>query len=301
MTTVAARPVRDAAVPAAAGARRWRGTRRLLRDRVAVLGVLLVVLLGLAVLAAPLLTSGDPNAVDPTNRFQSPSRAHPFGTDQLGRDVFTRILYGGRLSIGLALAATAGTTVIGLTLGLVSAARGGLVDAVVMRVVDTLQALPGLLLALALVGVLGPSLRNLIIAIVAVWWAGYARLVRSMALTIRERPYVESARAVGASETRILVRYVLPNLLGPAVVMSTLDLGRTLLAVAGLSFLGLGARPPTPEWGAMLAEAKAYLDRAPMLLGYPGLAITTFGLACNLVGDGVRDALDPRFERRGAS
>lgn len=258
-------------------------------------GVLVVYLL--AALAAPLLAPGDPNAADVAARFSAPSLEHPLGTDQLGRDVAARLLHGARVSLTLAGATTAGTVAVGLTLGLLAATRSRLAGVVVMRVVDIVQALPGLLLALALVGVLGPSLRNLVLAIIAVWWAGYARMVRSVALSVRERDFVEAARALGASEWRILRRHVLPNVLGPTIVLTTLDLGRTLLAVSGLSFLGLGARPPSPEWGAMLSEARSYLDRAPQLLIYPGVAITLFVLASNLLGDGLRDQLDPRSSR----
>lgn len=282
----------------APGRKHWLGLRSLLRDRAAVVGAVVVLTYLVAAIGAPWIAPGDPNAVDTTLRYASPSWEHPFGTDQLGRDTFARVVHGARLSIGLAVATTAGIAVLGLSLGLMSAMRSRGIDAVIMRVVDVLQAVPGLLLALALVGLLGPSLRNLVIAIVMVWWAGYARLVRSMALSIRERPFVESARALGASELRIVVRHIFPNLIGPTVVLSTLDMGRSLLAVSGLSFLGLGARPPTPEWGAMLSEAKTYLVNEPMLLVYPGLAITLFVLAFNLLGDGLRDALDPRLRRR---
>ncbi len=275
--------------------------RSFLRDRTALLGLTIIALYVVAAIAAPWLAPGDPNATDFRARFEAPSLEHPFGTDDLGRDVADRILHGAPISMGLAVAATLGTGALGLGLGLLAGMRGRAIDAVIMRVVDTLQALPGLLLALALVGVLGPSLRNLVVAIVAVWWAGYARLVRSMTLTIRERPFVEAARALGASEVRVMIRHVLPNLVGPTVVLSTLDMGRTLLAVSGLSFLGLGARPPTPEWGAMLAEAKDHLSTSPMLLVYPGMAITLFVLAFNLLGDGLRDALDPRMREGHAA
>lgn len=266
-------------------------------DRAAKVAAGVLALLALAALAAPWLAPTDPNAVDVQARFAPPSLEHPLGTDNLGRDLASRLLYGARISLGIAVATTAGTALLGLGLGLLAATSDRLVGSVVLRVVDVVQALPGLLLALALVGVLGPSLRNLVIAIIAVWWAGYARVVRSIALSVRERPFVEAARALGASEWRILRRHILPNVLGPTVVLSTLDLGRTLLAVSGLSFLGLGARAPSPEWGAMLAEARNFLDRAPQLLLYPGLAITIFAVAANLLGDGLRDALDPRFRR----
>ncbi len=263
-------------------------------DRTAKVAAAVLALFALAALAAPWLAPTDPTAVDVQARFAPPSVEHPLGTDNLGRDVASRLLHGARISLGLAVATTVGTTVLGLALGLLAATSDRLAGSVVMRVVDIVQALPGLLLALALVGVLGPSLRNLVIAIIAVWWAGYARVVRSIALSVRERPFVEAARALGASEWRILRRHLLPNVLGPTAVLSTLDLGRTLLAVSGLSFLGLGARAPSPEWGAMLAEARNFIDRAPQLLLYPGLAITVFALAANLLGDGLRDALDPR-------
>jgi len=266
-------------------------------DGAATLGAAVLVLFVVAALAAPWLAPTDPNAVDVQARFALPSLEHPLGTDNLGRDLASRMLYGARISLGIAIATTAGKAVLGLGLGLLATTSSRLVGSVVMRVVDIVQALPGLLLALALVGVLGPSLRNLVIAIIAVWWAGYARVVRSVGLSVRERPFVEAARALGASEWRILRRHILPNVLGPTAVLSTLDLGRTLLAVSGLSFLGLGARPPSPEWGAMLAEARTFLDRAPLLLLYPGLAITVFALASNLLGDRLRDLLDPQARR----
>lgn len=284
-------------LPAAGRRRHLLTFRSLLRDRTALLGLVVVAVYVLAAISAPWLAPHDPNATDFSARFEAPSLEHPFGTDNLGRDVAGRILHGAPISMGLATLSTFGIGALGLTLGLLAGMRGRTVDVLIMRVVDALQALPGLLLALALVGVLGPSLRNLVVAIVVVWWGDHARLVRSMTLSLRERPFVEAARALGASEVRIMVRHVLPNLIGPIVVLSTLDMGRTLLAVSGLSFLGLGARPPTPEWGAMLAEAKDHLSTAPMLLVYPGMAITLFVLAFNLLGDGLRDALDPRMRR----
>jgi peptide/nickel transport system permease protein len=267
------------------------------RDVAALVGAALLALFVLAALAAPWIAPRDPNRVDLTRRFAAPSVAHLLGTDNLGRDVLSRLLHGSRLSIGMAVTATIGSTAIGLILGVLAGVRGGRVDTLIMRTVDVLQALPGLLLALAVVGVLGQGLGNLLVAMVLVWWAGYARVVRGMTLSVRERPFVEAARAGGIPESRLLVRHILPNLIGPTLVLSTLDMGRTLLAVSGFSFLGLGVRPPTPEWGAMLAEAKSYLDRAPLLLIYPGSAITLMVLASNLVGDGLRDALDPRLRR----
>lgn len=271
-----------------------KALRRLVRDRTALLGLTVIVLVGVACLLAPLLAKHNPIVTDFGNRFGSPSRAHPLGTDNVGRDTFSRILHGGRLSLGMAVSATAGISIVGLALGLVAGVYGRWAETVIMRAVDVLLAMPTLVLALVIVGLLGQGLRNLIITIILVQWPRYARLVRGMALRIREQEFVEAARAVGASRLRIMVRHVAPNLVGPLVVFSTIDMGNTLLTVSGLSFLGFGVGPPTPEWGAMLAEARNFIDKAPQLLAWPGLAITLMVLAFNLAGDGLRDLLDPR-------
>ncbi len=273
---------------------RGKAFRRLVRDRTAVLGLVIIVLVGTACLLAPLLAHHDPIATDFSNRFASPSRSHPLGTDNVGRDVFSRILHGGRLSLGMAVSATAGITIVGLLLGLVAGIYGRLAETVIMRTVDVLLAMPTLILALVIVGLLGQSLRNLVITIILVQWPRYARLVRGMSLRIREQEFVEAARAVGATRFRIMLRHIAPNLVGPVVVFSTIDMGSTLLAVSGLSFLGFGVGPPTPEWGAMLAEARGFIGKAPQLLAFPGLSITLMVLAFNLAGDGLRDLLDPR-------
>ncbi len=258
------------------------------------IGVIFVLLVVLAALLAPWLARHDPTLTDFHNRFASPSRSHPFGTDNLGRDEFSRVLYGARLSLGMAVTASMGITLVGIALGLVAGMYGRVVAATIMRLADVFLALPTLILALVIVGLLGQGLRNLIITIVIVGWPSYARIVRGMTLQVRERGFVEAARALGASRARIVLRHVLPNLVGPIVVLSTLDMGRVLLAVSGLSFLGFGISPPTPEWGAMLSDAKTFLDQAPQLLVWPGLAITVMVLAFNLTGDGLRDMLDPR-------
>ncbi len=196
----------------------------------------------------------------------------------------------------MALSASLGITVLGVLLGLLAGVYGRAVDTVIMRVVDVLLALPTLILALVIVGLLGQGLRNLILTIILVQWPRYARLVRGMALKLREREFIEAARAVGATRTRLMLRHVTPNLIGPVVVFTTIDMGRTLLTVSALSFLGFGVSPPTPEWGAMLSEARHLIDRAPQLLVYPGLAITLVVLSFNLAGDGLRDLLDPHTE-----
>lgn len=271
-----------------------RVLRRFLRDRSAMIGVIIVLLVVLAALLAPWLAGHDPTLTDFRNAFASPSRSHPFGTDNLGRDEFSRILHGARLSLGMAVTASLGITLVGVGLGLVAGLYGRVVATIIMRLADVFLALPTLILALVVVGLLGQGLRNLIITIVIVGWPSYARIVRGMTLQLRERGFVEAARALGASRPRIVLRHVLPNLVGPIVVLSTLDMGRVLLAVSGLSFLGFGISPPTPEWGAMLSDAKTFLDQAPQLLVWPGLAITVMVLAFNLTGDGLRDMLDPR-------
>jgi peptide/nickel transport system permease protein len=288
-TEAVLRQASDAFVPV-----RRRAFRRLAKDRTAVAGLVIIVLFVVAALLAPVLARHDPVETDFANRFASPSASHPLGTDNVGRDVFARILHGARLSIGMAVSATAGITLLGLFLGLVAGMYGKVVEGVIMRSVDVLLSLPTLILALVVVGLLGQGLRNLIITIILVQWPRYARLVRGMTLRIRESEFVEAARAVGAPRRRIMFRHVAPNLLGPTVVFSTIDMGNTLLVVSGLSFLGFGVGPPTPEWGAMLAEARSFLDRAPQLLAWPGLAITLMVLAFNLAGDGLRDLLDPR-------
>jgi peptide/nickel transport system permease protein len=266
----------------------------LLRDRSALAGLGLVSLLGLGALLAPVLAPHDPNAVDVVRRFSPPSAEFPLGTDHLGRDVLSRLLHGGRLSIGATVVATAGISTIGVVLGLLAGYLVGAVDTVVSRIIEILLALPAYLLALAVTGVLGPGLVNLTIAITAVWWASYARLVRGFVLAETGRAYVEAARALGASGTRIAVRHVLPNILAPVVVLTTLDLGAVLLGLSSLSFLGLGVQPPTAEWGAMLSEGRVYLGPAPNMMLFPGAAIFVMVLGFNLVGDGLRDALDPR-------
>lgn len=284
----------------AAALERGRSLRVLARDRLALVGLIIVAVVILAAAAAPWLATHDPNATDFSGRFASPSTDHLFGTDQVGRDVFARVLHGARLSLGMAMGATAGITFLGLALGLLAGMYGRVLDGLIMRVVDVMQALPTLILALVVVGVLGQGLRNLVITIALIGWTGYARIVRSMVLKLREQEFVQVASALGASRFRVLIRHVAPNLIGPVAVLSTIDMGRVLLAVSGLSFLGFGVAPPTPEWGAMLSEAKQYLDRAPELLVYPGLAITVMVLAFNLMGDGLRDVLDPHMVQRAS-
>lgn len=267
---------------------------KLRRDPSARIGLVLVVLLvGLALLG-PRLALHDPLAVT-TDRLAGPSWSHPLGTDGLGRDVFSRLLAGARLSLGTAILAAALVSLIGMVVGTVAGFLGGFVDSVLMRVVDALLAVPALILALAISGLFAPSLLAVMLGLVTIWWASYARVVRGIVLAIRERPFVESARAAGASQGRIMVHHVMPNVISPVVVLATLEIGQLILAVAALTFLGLGAPPPTPEWGAMLNEGRTYFLSDPQLVLIPGLAICLAVLGFNLLGDGIRDALDPRL------
>lgn len=275
---------------------RRRVARRLARDRLFLTGFAIIAGVSLLALLAPWLAPHDPAAVDAMNRLAAPSRVHPLGTDGLGRDVLSRLLYGARWSLGTAALATVAVMTVGVGLGALSGYLGGLFDAVTMRVVDVLLGFPNLVLALAIVGMIGPGIRNVVIGLVAVWWVDYARLVRGMALSLREREYVTAAVAMGAGHGHVLRRHVLPGVVPTAAVLASLEMGSLILAISGLSFLGLGVQPPTPEWGSMLNEGRRFLTRAPQLMIYPGLAISTVVLGFNLIGDGLRDAVDARLE-----
>ncbi|HEX6597436.1 MAG TPA: ABC transporter permease [Acidimicrobiales bacterium] len=266
--------------------------RRLLRDPGARVGLVLVTLfLGLAVLG-PIIAPQDPLEVT-VERLEGPSARHLLGTDGLGRDVLSRILTGARLSLGTALLASVLVTAIGVVVGTLAGFYGGLLDRLLMRVVDVVLAVPGLALALAVTGLFDQSLTAVMLGLVTIWWAGYARVVRGLVLSIRERQFVEAARSAGVTESRIMLRHVLPNAVSPVIVLATLEIGQLILAVSGLTFLGLGAPPPTPEWGAMLNESRIYFLSDPHVVFIPGLTISLAVLGFNLLGDGIRDALDP--------
>lgn len=267
--------------------------RGLARDKTALVGLIIVITMLLVALAAPIIATHDPIDQDVANRYAPISADHLLGTDNLGRDEFSRIVYGARVSLFAALAVGAAILIIGIVVGMVAGFLGGFVDGLLMRVVDVLLALPSLLLGLAITGMLGPGLLHLCIAMTAVWWTDYARLMRGLVLSVKERPFVESARALGLSRVRVAMRHILPNIVSPVIVVGTLRTGQLLLALAALSFLGLGVQPPTPEWGAMLSEGQNYLASAPQLMIYPGMAITIAALGFNLLGDGLRDVLDP--------
>ena len=269
--------------------------RQLLHDRTALVGLVIVAVVTVTALAAPLLAPHDPNLQDVVHRLQSPSLAHPLGTDNLGRDELSRIIYGSRVSVLTTLAVGIGILALGLAVGIISGLAGGFVDGFIMRIVDVLLAFPSFLLALAVAGTLGPGLLHLALAMTAVWWVDYARLVRGLVLGVKELPFVEASRALGLSPARIAVRHILPNVAPPVIVLATLQTSRLLLALATLSFLGLGVGPPTAEWGSMLSDGKDFLSAAPELMLWPGLAITITALGLNLLGDGLRDVLDPNL------
>jgi peptide/nickel transport system permease protein len=259
-----------------------------------VAGAFALALVAIALGGAPWLAPYDPLAVDVPHRLARFSRAHPLGTDGLGRDMLSRILLGGRVSVALTVAVTVIATVLGVVLGVLAGMRGGLVDSVVMRAVEIVQAVPLIIIAMVTVKVLGGGPGKLVLVLAALGWTGQARVVRAATLSLREREFIRSCQVIGSSRLRIAFRHVVPNLLGPVVVLATLDVGRILLALSTLSFLGFGARPPHPEWGSMLADARNYFFLAPRLLIIPGVAIFTVALAANLFGEGLRDAFQVR-------
>ena len=269
--------------------------KNLLRDRMALIGFVLVIFLVFAALAAPVIAPNDPAAVSPESKLSSPSLEFPLGTDNLGRCLLSRLMFGARVSLATAGTASLLIMLIGVTVGAIAGFVGGWIDFVLMRVVDLLLAFPLLVLALAVTGILGVGLMSVLIGVVSVWWASYARVVRALTLSMRERPFIEAARATGVSPTRIVVRHIIPNVISSIVVLSTIETGRLLLVISGISFLGLGVQPPTPEWGAMLNDGRAFLRSAPQLMIYPGLAISLAVLGFNLLGDSLRDELDPRL------
>lgn len=294
------RPAVDERVPETATSRRWgeprvmglRLLRKLRRDRSARLALLFIAGISTAAVAAPLLAPAEP-ALIVDAPLQAPAWPYLLGTDGLGRDMLSRLLFGARLTLGFGLLAAGVVTVLGVVVGLCAGYFGGVVDTVLMRLVDVVLAFPGLLAALAIAGLLRPSLGAVLLGLVSVWWAGYARIVRGLVLALRERPFVEAAEALGAGHTRIFRAHLLPHVVPVAVVLATLDVGALILAFAGLSFLGLGAQPPTPEWGAMLNEGRTYFLSAPRVMLVPGVALSLLVLSFNILGDGLRDALDP--------
>jgi len=272
--------------------------RRLVKNFAFTSGLILTLLLIVTALAAPLLSQYDPFEQNTARRLEAPSRQHLLGLDDLGRDVLARILYGARVSLRVGFSVVILASVIGVTLGAIAAYFGGWADTLIMRLTDILLAFPGILLAIALVAVLGPSLNNVIMALAVIGWVGYARLVRGQVLKVRELEYVTAAKALGARSPRVILLHVLPNVINPVIVMATLGLAGAILAEAALSFLGLGVQPPTPSWGAMLTAGRRYLGLANHLAIFPGAAIMLAVMGLNFLGDGLIDALDPKYRKR---
>lgn len=261
-------------------------------------GVVLIALFLFLVAFGSLLAPHDPVQPNVAVKLQPPSSTYWFGTDELGRDVLSRIMSGAKYSLGVAFLILSIAVLVGTVVGLIAGYAGGIIDELLMRVTDLFLAFPALVLAMAIAATLGRTLENTVIALTAVYWPWYARLVRGQVLWLKEREFVEAARAIGASPFRILGRHILPNTLAVVIVQLTLDVGYAVLATSGLSFLGLGAQPPTPEWGTMIAGARTFFREAWWYITFPGLALTLTVLGFNLLGDGLRDFLDPRTRRR---
>lgn len=270
--------------------------RRLVKSRGATSGGVIFGLFVFMALAAPLLTPYDPIRLNVVESLEPPSARHWLGTDQFGRDVLARVIYGARVSMAMGVVAVTISVVLGLALGLVSGYYCGTVDLLVMRLVDVMLAFPGILLALVIIAVLGPNLGSAMIAVGVSGMPLFVRVVRSSTLTVRALQYVEAAQAAGSGDARVLVRHVLPNVLTPVIVLVTLGIPSAIVAGAALSFLGLSVKPPTPDWGEMLSKGRAFMGTAWWLSTFPGLAIAAIVLAINRFGDGLRDALDPRLK-----
>jgi peptide/nickel transport system permease protein len=291
------RAAAPSAVPTVLAAERRHVWRHLLRSPTAVLGALIVLAWIAASVLAPRLAPYDPVDLNVDNRLEPPSVAHWLGVDGLGRDVLSRLLYGGRVSLPVAAVVVVIASVFGTLYGGMAAYLGGWPDEVAMRVVDMVLAFPALILAMAIAAALGPSIQNSMLALLVVWWPPYARLARGQVLALKARDFVTAAQALGGGEHRILLRHILPNSVAPSLVLMAMDFGNAIIITAALSFLGLGAVPPTPEWGAMVAEGRELVDHW-WVSTFPGVAILMVAIGANFVGDGLRDAIDPRLRVR---
>ncbi|MEM1520870.1 MAG: ABC transporter permease [Candidatus Korarchaeum sp.] len=267
------------------------------RSPLTILGLSLVILLVSIALFAPHIAKHDPVKQELSKRLLPPSPEHPFGTDQLGRDIFSRVVWGSRISLTIAVVVVAVSFSLGTLIGVISGYFGGKVDEVLMRVTDIFMAFPRLILAMAVAAALGPGIFNTMLAIAFVSWVYYARLARASTLQVREETFIEAARAIGASDLRIILRHVLPMIVPPVIVQATLDMGGTILTAAGLGFLGLGVQPPTPEWGVMVSEGRRFITEQWWVSTFPGFAILLATLGFNLLGDGINDILNVRARR----
>ena len=274
-----------------------RGLRRFRRNRLGMAGLAIILFLVVVAIFAPWIApypDDATGAVHVTDALQAPSWSHPFGTDDLGADVFSRVVFGARYSLAVGLAVVGLAALIGVPLGAISGFFGGWVNHVIMRVTDIFLTIPGIVLALAIGAALGAGLLNATIALALVWWPGFCRLVQGQVLALKQQTFVDAARVVGTPERRIVFRHVLPNTMTPVLVKISMDIGFAILSAAGLSFIGVGAQPPTPEWGAMVSLGRLYMPDWWWVATFPGLAIFLAVFAFNMLGDGMRDALDPR-------
>ncbi|GGK16961.1 peptide ABC transporter substrate-binding protein [Caldalkalibacillus thermarum] len=270
--------------------------KKLSKNKAAMAGGILIVILVIIALFPSLFATHDPLAQNLQNKLAKPSSEHWLGTDHLGRDIYSRIIYGTQITLYVGFVSVLIGAFFGVLLGIISGYYGGWIDALIMRIMDVLLAFPGILLALAIVSALGPDMINVIIAVAIFAVPTFARIVRGSTLAVRKMEYIEAIRALGARDGKIIFQHILPNVMSPIIVQGTLYIASAILIASGLSFLGLGAQPPTPEWGAMLAGGRNYIWDAPHVSLYPGIAIVVSVLAFNLLGDGLRDALDPRMK-----
>lgn len=290
-TEIQVKPVEEKLTPP------WKEAWQLFcKNRLAVIGLGIVIFFIIIAFAAPKVAPYSFSAQNLIDRMQPPSGKHLFGTDDMGRDIFSRILYGARISLWVGFFSVLGSVVIGTLLGIISGYYGSWVDAIISRIFDIMLAFPSTLLAIAVVAILGPSLQNALIAIAIVNIPNFGRLVRSKVLSVKQEEYIMAARAVGMRDSRILFYHILPNSISPVIVQATLAIATAIIEAAALGFLGLGATPPTPEWGKMLADSKEYLVQAPWTLFFPGIAIMLTVLGFNLMGDGLQDVLDPKLK-----
>ncbi|MCS0791431.1 nickel transporter permease [Cytobacillus pseudoceanisediminis] len=298
MSTIA-NPQETAKAPVPVSKRKAKGAdlaKALIKNKMSLVGGSIVFIYIILAVLAPLISPYDPYEIDLVNKLQPPSADHIMGTDDKGRDIFSRILYGSQLSLAVGFVSVFIGALFGIFLGIISGYYGGWVDTIIMRFIDVLLAFPGLLLALAIVSALGPSLINVMIAVGVFSIPTFARIVRGSTLSVKKMEYIDAIRVLGASDLKIIFVHILPNIMSPIIVQGTLRLATSILSVAGLSFLGMGAQPPTPEWGAMLSDGRDFLFTAPHIALFPGIAIALIVLGFNLFGDGLRDALDPRMK-----
>jgi peptide/nickel transport system permease protein len=275
----------------------WDGFSVLVRNRLSKAGFVIVILYLICALVAPYFAPYDPIKQDLPNTLKPPSMKHFFGTDEFGRDIFSRIIFGARISLFIGTGAVTIAFILGIILGTLAGFYGGKVDSVIMRIMDIKLSFPAILLAIVIVTILGPGLVNVLIAVGIQATPTFARMIRGSVLSVKENEYVTAGRAMGASDLRLILCHILPNSLAPVIVLATLQIGTAIISASGLSFLGLGAQPPTPEWGAMLASGRNYLRAAPWVATTPGLAIMAVVFGFNLLGDGLRDSLDPRMKK----